>query len=214
MNKFAVAAVAALSLLVACSQGPSPEEIAAKEAELAAQREIAVRALYDTATEAVAGEAGAAALAPYVPELEDALAQAPQVDDSVDSPYSGMALLLVRYYNQSGRFEDALKMFDDQRNLDGYPEERAIALGGAKRWTEALAAWERALRRAELTDAERVRLWCGRAAALIGLGRPNEAELSLRSVLAVDPENKVAAAEMARLAPMRADAALGGVPVR
>ena len=214
MNKFAVAAVAALSLLAACAQTPSPEEVAAKEAEIAAQREIAVRALYDTATEAVSGEAGPAALAPYVPELEDALAQAPQVDDAVDSPYPGMALLLVRYYNQSGRFEDALKMFDGQHSLDGYPEERAIALGGAKRWTEALAAWERALRRAELTDAERVRLWCGRAAALIGLGRPNEAELSLRSVLAVDPENKAAAAEMARLAPMRADAALGGVPVR
>lgn len=199
MKTLAPAVLAVLLALSACAEAPPSEEVTA---QMVAQRQQTARQLRDDAARAVES-GGASAAAPYVAGLEEALAQAPQADDGLDSPYAAIALLLARYYNDSGRPDDALRVVEGRGEDSAVLVERAVALGKGQHWPQALAAWEKALRQPELDTATRVRLLCGRGGALVDLGRPNEAELSLRAALALDPGNALAERELIRAAAVR-----------
>lgn len=140
-------------------------------------------------------------------------AAAPSV---LESPYPLISMILGSYYVEMRRPIDAVRALDAGLALPpavpGVPRsmvpalsvERANALGLMGRWQDALVAWERALKLPELSDPVKARMLRGRGVALIELKRLNEAELTFRSALALEPGNANAQNELAYIAALRA----------
>ena len=139
---------------------------------------------------------------------------------AVGNPYPQIAFLLASYYNEVGRPADALRVLDVGlalptampgvamgASLPNVISERGVALGGLKRWPDALADYDGGLTIASLNDDQHGRMLRGRGLALTELGRLDEAEKSYRESLTIQPNNALALRELAYIARIRA----GGV---
>lgn len=135
---------------------------------------------------------------------------------ALESPYPLIAMMLGSYYTETGRPAEAVRVLEaglalppavpdvPRATVPLLTSERATALGRMKRWTEALAAWDRALTLPGLSDKDRGRMLRGKGVALIELKRYNEAELTFRSSLLADPQNAVALNELKYIEAVRA----------
>lgn len=272
-----LAAAVLLTLAVAvggCAEDPRIAEEAAKATAAAARPWEPARVTLNTALEA-AKTGGVLAIAPLVPDLEQALAQAPEaiakgrsapakvvlVDGpaemiaaaiaagvpfrqpgapqpgpvpeadqpstpeqasppspavtALESPYPPISLLLGSYYVEIRRLDDAVRVLDaglalppavpgvSRATVPALSSERATALGTAGRWQDALVAWERTLKLPDLSDRDRARMLRGRGVVLIELKRLNEAELTFRDALRLEPGNAAAENELAYIAALR-----------
>jgi tetratricopeptide (TPR) repeat protein len=125
------------------------------------------------------------------PEIETA---------AVANPYPQLSLLLGSYYDEVGRFDDAIRVLDRGMALSFAPElrmsetaplllaEKGYALQMEKRYVEMLAAFDDALDRAKDGEAGmRARLYRGRGFALTELGRLDEAEAAYHEALKLVP---------------------------
>jgi len=128
---------------------------------------------------------------------------------AVNNPYPAIALYVGSYYNEIGRYDDALRALDRGLALFatqgiGFGQhkpsllaERAIALVQLKRLAEALAAYDEALAAAGDDDAKaKARMHRGRGYVLTELGRLDEAEAAYRQSLKLEPDNALAKREL------------------
>lgn len=137
---------------------------------------------------------------------------------SVATPYPRMGYYLGSYYNEVGRFDDALKALDTGLALDGVDPpgqfrpvlvgERGAALAGLKRWSDILTNNEEGLKLPDLPDRYKARLQRGRAFALVELNRLDEGQAAYEESLKVEPGNAIATQELQYIARLKA----GGKP--
>lgn len=132
---------------------------------------------------------------------------------AVPDPYPYIALYLGSYYNEVGKFEDALRVFDRERALepnslnrilDKLASERAVSLAQLHRLPEALAAYDEGLKIADLDDKSRARMLRGRGFVLTDMERLDEAEAAYTESLKFDPSSAVAKNELEYIAKLRA----------
>jgi tetratricopeptide (TPR) repeat protein len=135
---------------------------------------------------------------------------------AVNNPYPPISLYIGSYYNEIGRFEDALRALDRGLALysthgvefgmhqPGLVSERAIALARLNRLPEALTAYEDGLKLAGIDDGGRARMHRGRGYVLTEMGRLDEAEAAYRESLKLEPDNKIAKGELDYIARLRA----------
>lgn len=137
---------------------------------------------------------------------------------AIATPYPAVGFYLGSYYNEVGRFDEALKTLDVGLALDGETppgrlravliSERGAALAGLKRWADILANGEDGLKLPDLPDRYQARLHRGRGFALVELGRLDEAQAAYELSLKLEPSNPVAARELQYISRLRA----GGAP--
>lgn len=127
---------------------------------------------------------------------------------AVSDPYPAVCLILGSYYDEYGRFGEAVRVLDIGLAVaPGDPtvlSERSAALEGLHRWADAVANAETGLALANLPPSYRARFLRGRGLALTELGRLDAAEASYRQSLALDPGNAIATHELAYIARLRA----------
>jgi tetratricopeptide (TPR) repeat protein len=135
---------------------------------------------------------------------------------AVNNPYPPISLFLGAYYNEIGKYDEALRVLD--RGLALYSihgvefgahqpalvSERAVALARLGRLPEALAAYEEGLKLAGIDDKGRARMHRGRGFVLTEMGRLDEAEAAYRESLKFEPDNKIAKDELNYIARLRA----------
>ena len=135
---------------------------------------------------------------------------------AVNNPYPPISLYIGSYYNEIGRFADALPVLDKglalytthgiesgvhQPNLTS---ERAVALARLNRFPEALAAYESGLKLTGIDDRGLARMHRGRGYVLTEMGRLDEAEAAYLESLKLEPDNKIAKGELEYIASLRA----------
>ena len=135
---------------------------------------------------------------------------------AVRNPYPPISLYIGSYYNENGRFEDALAALDKGLALyashgvefgahqPGLVSERAVALARLKRFPEALTAYEDGLKLSGIDDGGRARMHRGRGFVLTEMGRLDEAETAYLESLKFEPDNKIAKGELEYIARLRA----------
>ena len=135
---------------------------------------------------------------------------------AVANPYPTMGILLGSYYVETGKFRDAVRVLDAALALSPLPKdrlgqtvpdllsERGIALGKLKRWNEALASYDTALRIKGMDKQMRAILYRGRGFVLIEMGRLDEAEAAYKKALTLEPGNKIALGELQYIKGLRA----------
>ncbi|MGD0866970.1 MAG: tetratricopeptide repeat protein [Rhizomicrobium sp.] len=151
---------------------------------------------------------------------------------AVQDPYPNISFYLGSYYNEIGKFDDAVRVLDEGLALAGVQglgtgigasqpilvSEKGAALAGLKRWPDALAAYDSALKIDGLDDAMRAHLLRGRGYALTELNRLDEAEQAYNDSLKYEPGNARAQSELQYISGLRTGArpvAPGGlVPVQ
>jgi len=135
---------------------------------------------------------------------------------AIDDPFPAIALFLASYYNEVGRFNDALRVVDREFALNqgtlgehrpALASERAVALVQLYRLAEALAAYEDGLQLPALDDMGKARMHRGRGYVLTEMGRLDEAEAAYRESLKLEPNNKLALDELAYIAKLKAGGA-------
>jgi len=134
---------------------------------------------------------------------------------AINDPFAPIALYLASYYNETGRFEDAVRVIDREfafhpGTTGGHrPElasERAVALVQLHRFAEALKAYDDGLLLLSIDDKGKARMQRGRGYALTELGRLDDAEAAYRQSLTLEPNNKLALGELAYIAKLKAGA--------
>jgi len=135
---------------------------------------------------------------------------------AVANPYPTMGILLGSYYVETGKFRDAVRVLDAALALSPLPKdrlgqtvpdllsERGVALGKLKRWDEALASYDAALRIKGTDKKLRAILYRGRGFVLIEMGRLDEAEAAYKKSLTLEPGNKIALGELQYIKGLRA----------
>lgn len=146
---------------------------------------------------------------------DDGKAPPPPAVTVLESPYPLISMILGSYYLETRDPAAAVRVLEAGLALPpAVPDiprpmmvplasERATALGAAGRWQDALVAWERLAKTPDLDVATRARILRGRAVALIELKRINEAELTLRAALALEPDNALTRNELDYVAALR-----------
>lgn len=132
---------------------------------------------------------------------------------AVDNPYPTVGVLLMEFYVEAGRPEDALRVQAATlrlrlTNAAGPADaalftETAAAYTRLHRWDEALGASDTALK-ASQNDRDRARSQRSRGFALIELQRLDEAEAAYRESLKLEPGSIVALNELEYIARQRA----------
>ncbi|MGD0189283.1 MAG: tetratricopeptide repeat protein [Rhizomicrobium sp.] len=134
---------------------------------------------------------------------------------AVSNPYPLIGLYLGSYYNEIGKYDDALRVLDAAIKLTAVPEmrlgehlpylisERGAALQSLKRWLDALADYEDGLKLENLKDRDRARLLRGKGFALTELGSLDDAEQAYNDSLKFDPNNPLAVSELKYIARLR-----------
>lgn len=137
---------------------------------------------------------------------------------AVRSPYPAIAFFIGTYYDEIGRFDDALKTLDAGLALDAWKgevfgdfrailvSERGAALTGLKRWPDSLANYEDGLKIPDLPNPYKARMDRGRGFALVELGRLDEGQAAYEESLKFEPGNPVATRELQYIARVRAGA--------
>jgi len=133
---------------------------------------------------------------------------------TIETPYPIVGFYLGSYYNEVGRFEDALKALDTALSIDGVDPpgefrpvlvaERGAALTGLKRWPESLSNYEDGLKLRDVPDRYRARLQRGRGFALVELDRLEEGQAAYEESLRLEPGNSVATRELQYIARVKA----------
>lgn len=141
---------------------------------------------------------------------------------SIHDPYPMMALYLASYYNEIGRFADALRVLEREKvrnpgtlgdGCAALTSERAVALMQLKRLPEALAVYEEGLKLGNIDDRGKARMHRGRGYVLTEMGRLDEAEAAYNESLKLEPGNRIALGELEYIAKLKAggDKAPGGI---
>jgi len=134
---------------------------------------------------------------------------------AIKNPYPHVSIYLGSYYNDIGRNEDALRVLDEGIALRSEPDllgetlpvligERGAALVALKRWDDALAAYDKGLEIANMSDEVRGRLFRGRGYALTELNRLDDAEEAYKNSLKLAPSNPIALNELHYIAGLKA----------
>jgi tetratricopeptide (TPR) repeat protein len=123
------------------------------------------------------------------------------------NPYPGAGLLLGSYYDETGRFADALEMLDAAGaaapNVPALISERNAALIGLHRWADVLMNAETGLALRGLSDRDKARLYRNKGYALTELQRLDEAKQAYEDSLQLDPDNPLAVHELAYIDGLR-----------
>ena len=118
------------------------------------------------------------------------------------NPYLEIAFFLASYYDLNNKPADALRVIDLALALPGSEtnphrfdllSKRGAELGNLKRWPEALAAYDEALKNKDAAVSVRAYMERGRGMALYELGRKSEAKdayLEALKLVANDPQAK------------------------
>jgi tetratricopeptide (TPR) repeat protein len=132
----------------------------------------------------------------------EAAAKAKKTLLSDPNPYLEIAFFLASYYDLQEKPEDALRVIDVALALPGSEanphrfdllSKRGAELGALKRWPEALAAYDAALKNEDLPPSVRAYMDRGRGMALFELGRKTEAKdayLEALKLVGNDPQAK------------------------
>jgi tetratricopeptide (TPR) repeat protein len=137
---------------------------------------------------------------------------------AVDNPYPAIGFYLGSYYNETDKFDDAVRVLDEGLASSGMKglglsvgahdaallSEKGAALVGLKRWPDALASYDAALKIDDLDDAMRAHVLRGRGYALTELNRLDEAEQAYNDSLKYEPGNARARSELRYIAGLRA----------
>jgi len=135
---------------------------------------------------------------------------------AIANPYPAASFFLGSYYNEVGRFADALRVLDQGLVLTAMPGsdlgetaplilgERGAALNALKRYQASLDNFDRALKIKALKDDQRALMQRGRGFALTELGRLDEAEQAYRDSLKSEPNNPRAQNELTYIQRLRA----------
>ncbi len=132
---------------------------------------------------------------------------------AVPNPYPMISLYLGSYYDESGKGEDAARVLGAGLALpsielsDLYAPlliERGAALSTLKRWPDALASYEQALKIPDVDNATRAYMHRGRGGALVEMDKLDEAEAAYNKSLEFAPGNKIALNELKYIAQLRA----------
>jgi tetratricopeptide (TPR) repeat protein len=138
---------------------------------------------------------------------------------AVDNPYPLIALYLGSYYDETGKFDDAVRVLDlglsrsagsgidlgESRPL--LLIERGEALGALKRWIDALADFDDGLKIDGMADKLRAHMYRGRGFVLTELGRLDDAEASYNESLKLEPDNATAEHELKYIAGLKSGGA-------
>lgn len=131
---------------------------------------------------------------------------------AVNDPYAEMAFLLGSYYNEIGRFTDALRVLQAEKarttgtsgdHCASLTSERAIALMSLRRLDEALATYDEGLVLDNIDDLGKARMQRGRGYVLTEMNRLDEAEAAYNESLKLEPDNKLAKAELQYIMKLR-----------
>jgi len=140
---------------------------------------------------------------------------------AIVNPYPAISYYLGYYYNEIGRFDDALRVLDAGLALPTEKYlvvgehtplligERGAALEGLKRWPEALENFKKGAGISGLENDQLALMLRGQGLALTELRRLDEAEKMYRESLVRAPNNPNALRELAYIARLRS----GGAPV-
>lgn len=135
---------------------------------------------------------------------------------AIANPYPMISLFLGSYYNETGKFDDAVRVLDEGLSLSPSPDlrlgehvpyllgERGAAYAALRRWDDSLASYDEGLKIAAMPDSARARLFRGRGYALTELGRLDEAEEAYNNSLKLEPGNQLAQHELQYIAQLRA----------
>jgi tetratricopeptide (TPR) repeat protein len=116
------------------------------------------------------------------------------------NPYPGIAFFLGCYYDQTGKPLDGLRVLTAGLDLPGTSSdahvmdlliERGAALVALKRWGEALASYQDALKLEGVAPGLRAYAYRGKGLALAGMGRTAESRAAYEEALkltANDPD--------------------------
>jgi tetratricopeptide (TPR) repeat protein len=140
---------------------------------------------------------------------------------AVDNPYPTISFFLGSYYDEIGKFDQALRALDAGLALTAVQglgfaagahaplliAERGAALFGLKRWNDALAAFESGLQIADLDNRAKARMFRGKGFALTELGRLDDAEAAYNESLKLEPNNSRAENELRYIARLRTGSA-------
>ena len=138
--------------------------------------------------------------------------------EAEENPYLGIGLCLGSYYNEVGKFEDALRVLRLALTLDAVQtgglglgdhvpylvSEKGAALASLKRWPEAIATYDVGLAIKEMEPAKRALLYRGRGFALTESGGLDDAEASYWESLKLEPGNTHAINELTYIGKLRA----------
>lgn len=143
----------------------------------------------------------------------------------VDNPYPKIAFYLGSYYDEVGRFADAVRVlaiglarYGPTAPSDGatFPDlgasepllriEYGAASGKNGRFAEALASYDAGLAIPDLAPTFKAPMLRGRGFILTELGRLDEAEAAYRQSLSIAPDNPVALHELKYIASLHAGA--------
>lgn len=136
--------------------------------------------------------------------------------EALPNPYPMLSFYLGAYYNEVGRFEDAIRVFDRGLSLYFAPtmtlgqsaplifNEKAYALTALKRWDDVLALCDEALKLEDAAPENRARSFRNRGYALVELGRFDEAEEAYREALKVLPGDPKSLGELEYIRRLRA----------
>lgn len=131
------------------------------------------------------------------------------------SPYPEIGLLLALYYNEQHQPQEALRVFDTTFKLKPVQgafvglhdaallREQAATYETLKRWNEALASADAALK-ASQNDRDKAGSQRARGFNLTELGRLDDAESAYQESLKLEPGNPLAQRELAYIARLRA----------
>ncbi|HEY2068432.1 MAG TPA: tetratricopeptide repeat protein [Rhizomicrobium sp.] len=150
--------------------------------------------------------------------IASAMKPAPGITETVvvQTPYPLISLYLASYYDETNRFADAVRVLDLGLSQGAVPGmalgemraplliERGEALNSLKRWDDALADFDQALKLSDVPDDLRAHMYRGRGISLTELGRLDDAEASYRQSLQIEPGNAVALHELDYIARLRA----------
>jgi tetratricopeptide (TPR) repeat protein len=136
---------------------------------------------------------------------------------AVENPYPAIGFFLGSYYNEIGKFDDAVRVLDEGlassglqgldigigAHLPALLSEKGAALVGLKRFPDALAAYDAALKIDGIDDFMHAHVLRGRGYALTELSRLDEAEQAYNDSLKYEPGNARALSELRYIAGLR-----------
>jgi tetratricopeptide (TPR) repeat protein len=136
---------------------------------------------------------------------------------ALPNPYPQIAMVLGSYYNEIGRHEDAARVLeagiasDKIMDIPGETApiligERANALTSLKRFDEALAAYDDALKQPQLSPPLQAHLLRGRGYTLTEMNRLDDAQKAYTDSLVLEPNNPTALSELQYIAKVRGGA--------
>ena len=126
----------------------------------------------------------------------------------ISDPYPRLSFLLGAYYNEVGRYDDAIRVMD--LGLGAAPNspmlvaEKGASLQALHRWPDALAQYEGGLALPDLPALDRARMLRGQGACFTETGRLDDAEAAYRASLELEPGNELARNELQYIAGLRA----------